>query len=690
MAGVLVRLLRPATPQQRSMEAMLAASGGGMGGAAVTEEGALRLAAVYACVKVLAESVAMLPLILYEREGRGRRRAVDHPLYRVLHDEPNPLMSPSDFWEASTGHVCLWGNGYAEIEYDNGGRPLALWPLRPDQMTDVRRSGNELSYLYQLPDGKRVVLSGERVLHFRGLSPDGIRGYSVIGQARQLVGMGLAVEEFGSRFFRNGARPGGVLSHPGTLGDDGYERVKASWQEAHGGLSQSHRIAILEEGMSYTAVGVPPEEAQFLETMKFNRSQIASLFRVPPHMIGDLERATFSNIEQQGIEFKVFTMEPWLVRFQRAINVRLLGEGERERYFAEFLADALLRGDTLARYQAHSIGRQNGWLSANDIREKENMNPIEGGDVYLAPLNMAPAGGTDTDEVDVVDEEEGEEEEGRARPARRAVVLANGAEIRAEQWDAAKARHGLQVAYLPMYEDVAGRIVKRETNDIGNAARRLLAKGRAGEFDGWLDGFWEEHTGFVARQYRPLVLSAARQQAELAGKETGQEPPGPESVENYVEAYTQGAAERYVARRRAAVREWLAEQVTAESGATAGEAEESEADWEAVAAEFGGQLSEWREEIPAQVAQEESVRVGNALALAFLLLLGVTRKTWVTVGKNCPYCDSLSGRTIQIESFFLSAGQSFLPVGADSPLVMGGNVGHAPAHRGCDCVVVAG
>lgn len=659
---------------RRSLAGLLGDGSGGLG--AVSEEGALRLAAVFACVRVLSETVAQLPLFVYEREGRGKRRAVDHGLFGVLHDAPNPIMTAFEFWETLMGHLCLWGNGYAEIEYDGGGRVIGLWPLRPDGVSEIRRVGDGLNYVYQLPDGRQTVLSGERMFHVRGLSGDGIRGYSPIGMQRQLVGMGLATEQFGASFFRNGARPGGILEHPGVLDDEAFERLRETWNETHGGLGNSHRLAILEEGMTYRQVGVPPEEAQFLESMKFNRSQIASIFRVPPHMIGDLERATFSNIEQQSIEFKVFTMEPWLVRIQQAVNARLLG-GEGGRFFAEFLPDALLRGDTASRYQAHAIGRQNGWLSANDIRELENLNPIEGGDVYLVPLNMAPTNGGD---------EEGEGERGR-KEAGEMRRLGNGVEIRAEQWDAAKARQKLQASSDPLWKDVAGRVARRELNDVGNAARRLLGKGKADEFGEWLEGFWVEHEGFVERQYRPLIESAARQQAELAGKEMGKEPPGVESIENYVGAVAAAAAGRYVGRRRVAVGDAVEE---GRGGKGEGEQGEEETDWGAVVEGVEGELETWRDEGPERVAREESVRIGGALALAFLLALGASRKTWVTVGESCPYCAELSGRTIGIESFFLSVGQSFMPGGADVPLVVGNDVGHAPAHRGCDCVIVAG
>lgn len=686
--GFLVRAIGrlPARAQQRSWPAMLGE--GGFGG--VSEEGALRLAAVYACVKVLSETVASLPLILYERLERGKRRATERPLYRLLHDDPNPLMTAFEWREALTAHVVLWGNAYCEIEFSNAGEPIALWPLRPDKMVDIRRAGDQLTYVYELPGGRSMPLAGDRVLHIRGLSPDGLRGYSVISDfARRLVGMGTAIESFGATFFSNGARPGGVLQHPAKLSDEAYENLRESWSARHEGLNNAHRVAILEEGMTFQAIGTPPEEAQFIESMKFNRSQIASIFRIPPHLIGDLDKATFSNIEQQSIEFKTYTMEPWLVRWQQAINSRLLSDGERVSYFAEFLADALLRGDTVSRYQAHSIGRQNGWLSANDIREIENLNPIEGGDVYLIPLNMVPAGSGASEPVTVTADEGGAGDEARSAPGQRMVQLRNGVEVRADEWNAAAARHRLQVAYLPLYEDVAGRVVRREANDVGNAARRLLGKGRRDDFERWLDEFLIDDERFVRKAYEPVMNSYASQIEELTARETGREASG--SIDGFAGAYLDEAARRHVNHLRSRVFVALEANRAAGEGETrvAGLEDEEPQDVDTAAlAQIEEMLEAYRENEPARVARQESVRVSNALAIALYGLMQVFRKRWITFGDNCPYCDSLAGRTIDLDAFFLALGQTFLPEGAAAPLIPGQNVGHAPAHEGCDCMVV--
>ena len=359
----------------------------------ITAETALQLPAVLAAVRVLSESVASLPFLVYERQERGKRRATEHYLYSILHNAPNPEMTAFEFWELAMQHLPVWGDFFANVVRDGGGRVRQLWPLRPDRMEEIKRADDKrLRYGYRMPDGQLRWLWPNEILHIRGMGSDGIRGRSLIGLARQSVSLGLAAEEFGARFFGNGARPGMVLEHPGHLSDDAHERLRKSWETRHQGLSNAQRVAILEEGMRIEQIGIPPEDAQFLETRRFQVDEIARVFRIPPHMLGELERATFSNIEHQGIEFVVYSLRPWLVRIEQRIWLDLLTPTERKRYFAEFLVDALLRGDFVARNQGYATARQWGWMSANDVRELENMNPVAGGDSYLVPLNMLESG----------------------------------------------------------------------------------------------------------------------------------------------------------------------------------------------------------------------------------------------------------------------------------------------------------
>lgn len=358
--------------------------------ARVTPATALGLMAVWACVRVIAEDVASLPLITYRRRGRGRERATDHPLYRLLHDEPNPEIGSMQMREMMQAHLCLWGNAYAEIQVA-GGRPVALWPVHPSRVT-VRRDPSGIRYTIRLPDGASVVLGQERVLHVMGLSLDGLVGLSPISYARQALGLGLSTQEFAAAFFARGAAPSAVLEHPGTLSMEAHERLRADFERLHAGLSNMQRIAVLEEGMKLSKWGIPMEDAQFLEQRQFTVEEVCRLYRMQPHKIADLRRATFSNIEHQAIEHVVDTVRPWLVRWEQAINRSLLRPEEKGVLYVEHLVDGLLRGDIESRYRAYAIGRQWGWLSVNDVRALENMNPVDGGDEYLTPLNMVPAG----------------------------------------------------------------------------------------------------------------------------------------------------------------------------------------------------------------------------------------------------------------------------------------------------------
>lgn len=366
-------------------------------GKTVNERTALQTTAVYACVRILSETIASLPLHVYRYTEGGKAKDTEHVLYTLLHDEPNPDMTSFVFRETLMSHLLIWGNAYAQIIRDRSGQVIGLYPLLPDQMSVHRSEKGKLYYVYNryeednpnFQEKGSIVLSQEEVLHIPGLGFDGLIGYSPIALAKNAVGMTLACEEYGASFFGNGANPGGVLEHPGILKDPG--KVRDSWNAVYQGTRNAHKVAVLEEGMSYKQIGIPPEEAQFLETRKFQINEIARLFRIPPHMVGDLEKSSFSNIEQQSLEFVKYTLDPWVVRFEQALKKSLLLPEEKKTHFIKFNVDGLLRGDYQSRMNGYAIGRQNGWLSTNDIRELEELNPIspeEGGDLYLINGNM--------------------------------------------------------------------------------------------------------------------------------------------------------------------------------------------------------------------------------------------------------------------------------------------------------------
>lgn len=389
-------------PQNRTVGSNFAFfMGGSTSGKPVNERSAMQMTAVYSCVRILAEAIAGLPLHLYKyNDSGGKEKATDHPLYLLLHDEPNPEMSSFVFRETLMTHLLLWGNAYAQIIRNGKGEVIALYPLMPNKMTVDRDENGQLYYTYQRSteeahtmEGASVKLNPYDVLHIPGLGFDGLVGYSPIAMAKNAIGMAIACEEFGAKFFANGAAPSGVLEHPGTIKDP--RKVRDAWQSQFGGSSNSGKVAVLEEGMKYTPISISPEQAQFLETRKFQINEIARIFRVPPHMVGDLEKSSFSNIEQQSLEFVKYTLDPWVIRWEQSMARALLSPDEKKEYFIKFNLEGLLRGDYQSRMNGYSIARQNGWMSANDIRELENLDRISaelGGDLYLINGNMLPLG----------------------------------------------------------------------------------------------------------------------------------------------------------------------------------------------------------------------------------------------------------------------------------------------------------
>ncbi len=403
--------------------------GGSFAGKRVNERSAMQMTAVYSCVRILSEAVAGLPLHLYRYTAEdSKEKAIDHPLYRLLHDEPNPEMTSFIFRETLMTHLLLWGNAYAQIIRNGKGEVIALYPLMPDRMTVDRDEHGRLYYEYQMQDGDAPTMKGptvdlkpEQVLHIPGLGFDGLVGYSPIAMAKNAIGSAIACEEYGAKFFANGAQPSGVLEHPGVLKDP--TRIRDSWNETFGGSRNANKVAVLEEGMKYTPVSVSPEQSQFLETRKFNIDEIARIFRVPPHMVGDLERSSFNNIEQMSLEFVTYTLAPWICRWEQNIYKALLSEEEKKTYFVKFNVDGLLRGDYKSRMDGYAVARQNGWMSANDIRVLEDLDRIpeeEGGDLYLINGNMTKlkdAGlfGKEEDNGEVLEVEESKNNKRRDR-----------------------------------------------------------------------------------------------------------------------------------------------------------------------------------------------------------------------------------------------------------------------------------
>jgi hypothetical protein len=447
------------------------------------------------------------------------------------------------------------------------------------------------------------------------------------------------------------------------MSDEAQKRLQRNWNAQYQGLENAHRTAIVEEGMEVAQVGIPPNEAQFLETRKFQIQEVARWYRVPPHMLADLDRATFSNIEHQSLDFVIHTLTPWLERWEQEIFRSLLTPSERGRYFAEHLVTALLRGDIASRYEAYAVGRSNGWLSANDIRRLENMNPIDGGDVYLVPLNMIPAdqvGDFGSSEDRALEYEHELDHQG---PERRTLSI--------HETRSARSRHRLQQAHARTYRDALARILRREVNDIRGALEKQLRKRSLFEFRAWLDAFYRDHEAWIAEQLRAATGAYAELVQAEVEDEVGMVTDGAQA---FIRAYLERYAARHVGKSRGQISDALDE-----AEASGGDAAE------AVARTIEG----WPDGRARGDGNDESVRFGNALAVALYRRVGVRAMRWVAFGENCPYCSDLNGRVVSIDEWFIGAGESLEPEGAERPLTVSGNVGHAPAHGGCDCMVVS-
>lgn len=468
-------------------------SSGTDSGIRVTPETALTYSAVYAAVRCIAEAVSCLPLNLFERlptGGKAPFRA--SPLHALLHDEPNPEMTSLQWREAAMAHLLLWGNSYSEIVRDLDGNVVEIWPIDPTIVTPTRTESGEL--YYDLNRGKSFITAAN-MLHIPGLSFDGISGMSPIALARQSIGLSMAVEQFGAGYFGRGARPGGVLTFPGQLSAEARSNLRRSFEELHAGGANSHRVALLEAGLKWEAIGVPPDDSQFLQSREFQVIEIARWFNIPPNKLKDLSKTSYNSLEQMNISFAVDTLRPWLVRWEQQLNRKVIRHKDRGRLFFEFNVDGILRGDLQSRYQAYSIGRNWGWLSVNEIREKENLNPIgSDGDVYMQPLNMQ-ALGTDPASAPATD------------PSLIATTPAPAAPAPAQPEPTPPTRSNESIL-LRLLDDAGERLQSIECS----AVKRFANK--PSEFLAKLDHFCTEHRSRVVAAYAP-VLEAFGMSADL-------------------------------------------------------------------------------------------------------------------------------------------------------------------------------
>ena len=602
---------------------------------------ATSLSTVFACIKVISESIAQLNVHLYDKTDEDNRvKANSHPVYDLLRYAPNPEQTPIEFYSLILSHAVGWGNAYCSIEYDSKGFPKALWPLNPAKM-DVKRVGTKLSYLYD-----NEPIRKDYLYHLRGIGGNSVVGYNIINDlARESVGLSLATERHGATFFGNGARAGLTLSHPSVLSDEAYNRLSNSWNDRHGGVHNSHKVAILEEGVTLNHIGIPPNEAQFLETRQYQVTEICRWFSMQPHMVQDLSHATFSNIEHMAIAFTTHTLGPWIKRLEQSLARDLLLLPERKQFYPEVNINSLLLTDITAKYSGYSRGRNDGWLSVNEIRKKENLPPIEGGDTYLIPLNMTTADRVEVDTKPVED------------TGKRSIELRESSESIFQK------RLKLATTYVKILEAVFSKIVSREVKDLRALYNKYLVDSDPDlvAFNEGLIKIYERLDPYIEDTVRSTLLSYMIPIADLVNSELDRD--DLESDPDFVSAYAENLATAYTT----GTYNFLLSVENEELLETLDSIEEKNAE---------------------KFATKHSTNFLNAFTVALYGVAGIVTYRWVARGDSCDFCKTLDGKLAAVGSSFFSGGESIKLSSGDEMLVRR-KTSYGPLHKGCDCSVEA-
>jgi len=626
-----------------------------LSGVEVTKKTAMTISAVWACVRVLSESVGIIPLNLYERMDRGRKKATAHEIFSLLHFAPNPEMTAMVWREVMMGHLNLYGNHYSQIIKDRMRRVVELWPLSPERIAPYREKGGDLKYRFIRNDGSLRWFNADEILHIPGFGFDGLIGYSPITLHAETLGLSLATLRYGANFFGNDATPSIVLKYPNKLGPEGRKNLKDSWDEAHKGGKRG--TAVIEEGGDVIKMSIPPNEAQFLETRKYQKTDIASIFRVPPHMIQDLDKATFSNIEHQSLDFVMYSLMPWLVRIEQYCWLKLLKIQERQDYYCEHLVTGLLRGDMKTRFESYHSARMDGWLSSNDIREMENMNPIpedKGGDLYIVPLNMVPL-----DQIAGL----------QAKP-----VSVSGARSINE-------RERLQNAYYRLFLESARRIVNRETIAVKRSIGKFLSKDDPVGFLEWLEDFYRTMPKYIQKDMLPVTMAFFREISLVAGREIGQEWTRKDETDRFATDYVTALTTRHVSSSENQIKALLKPDQVNE--------EDEPVTIEQIRVSVEERLDSWDQTRAEDIAQQETVQGNNAVARMVFFALGMSVIIWATRGSDpCPYCAMLNGKVIGKNQNFADKGE--LTPDGEPPMMIRRSRMHPPLHKGCVCGITAG
>ncbi len=643
-------------------------------GVDVNQESAMRATVVFACIRIIAETVGSLPLPVYERKGDNKVKAYNHWLYPLLHDLPNPLMTAMTFRETMTHHLAAYGNCYAEIQRDSGGRPIALWPIAPNRVTF--KITPEYKRYYEVKVGaETVTLLDKQVFHLPGFGLTGTTGYSPIYQASEAIGLAMAAEEYDARFYGNDATPSFALTHPETLSDEAYRRLKESFDKTHKGLKKAHRYELLEEGMKIETIGISHEAAQFIETRRLQVEEIARMWRVPLSELTTALGQPAANVEQEDIKLEKHCIRPYLVRWEQGITKDLLEGQDRQRYFAEHNVEGLRRGDIQTRYMGYNLALAMGWMSRNDVRRIENMDPIPdgmGGDLYLGPMNYGP--------LTMLGQPQGpvatrmEEMLPELRPViDRAERARFQPESRSRKSDA-ESRLYIARSFEDVFKDSTKRLVKRETQDLLRAAKKLDTAG----FGAFVNDYYRDHRPIVRQFLDPAFTSLAKSIQAAAAKEVGGYVGMTRALNECLDYHVERVSERHCNAATSAIFRLLSGE---------GRAVQPK---KGLLEMLEDELGAWYEDVPETMATWETIRTTGLISKATYFFNDVRQIQWITTDNN-PYCPSLDEVTIDLGDrcdggIFADKGGEI--EGRSNVLTPAWNVTTPPLFKGCTCMIV--
>lgn len=649
-------------------------------------ESALRISTVYACVRVLGNTIGTLPIHYFSRGAdRIRQRVPGHPTEYKLNHQPNPELTAPEFWMMVIAHLYLYGNAYIFLQPTVNGGVFGYWPQYPPAI-QVSRLDDGSRVFWKT--GRRDPFSASEIIHIRLFTIDGNYGLNPIAYHRQNLGLTFSAETFGASFFRNSARPSGVLEVPQELTEDGFQRLKKDWAATYGGTSNTGAPAVLEQGTTWKNISINPNEAQFLDTRKLQTREICKIMGVPPHMVQDLENATFTNIEHQGIDFVRHTIRPLAVLIEKAFTVGLGLEAQNA--FVEFDLEGLLRGDQSSRYASYSTALQNGWMTRNEVRDKENLPriPGEAGNLFTVQLNMAPidqlgmdpikgtlesetpATGTEDAPTDPEDNTEDDSTEGTTTRNLIQYETRTG-EKSGREYRSSRVRLRLRKQFRGILFQAFARATKRETQDLRRLVKKSLGSRGLEEFETGISEFFGEFWEVARAMLSPAMDSYIRSvMAEATDQVEPGSGPSDESMDQFVQNYIDAMVSRWISSHRGQIR-----QLARTDGTT-----------QDVEAEILKRLDEWDEKQAEKLTGRESVQAEGAASRFAWAAVGVSFLIWRASGDNCPICDEIDGQIVGINKSFLDAGDRISAKGA-SALMAENSVNNPPIHAGCDCFI---